>query len=82
MGPRFLKRWRTTAAVLAAVLATGPFTPVAQAQDNSKVLRVALVQEIDHLNPFLASFASSIMVGRMTWEYLTPPAAEMRSARS
>ncbi|HKS44947.1 MAG TPA: peptide ABC transporter substrate-binding protein [Amycolatopsis sp.] len=50
--------------------------PVAQAQDVGKVLRVALVQEIDHLNPFLASFASSVMVGRMTWEYLTPPSAE------
>ncbi|WP_245617171.1 ABC transporter substrate-binding protein [Amycolatopsis taiwanensis] len=76
MGLRIPKRWRTAAAFLAAALVAGPFAPVARAQDAGKVLRVALVQEIDHLNPFLASFASSVMVGRMTWEYLTPPSAE------
>jgi peptide/nickel transport system substrate-binding protein len=62
--------------VLAAVLIAGPFAPPAQAQQSGKVLRVALVQEVDHLNPFLASFASSTMIGRMAWEFLTLPSAE------
>ncbi|WP_092534503.1 ABC transporter substrate-binding protein [Amycolatopsis arida] len=63
-------------AVLAAcLLVAGPFVAPAQAQQD-KVLRVALVQEIDHLNPFTASFASSAMVGRMAWEFLTLPSAE------
>ncbi|GHF33725.1 peptide/nickel transport system substrate-binding protein [Amycolatopsis bartoniae] len=71
------RRWRAGAAVLVAVLVAGPFAPAAQAQDNGgKVLRVALVQEIDHLNPFLASFASSTMVGRLAWEFLTLPSAQ------
>jgi peptide/nickel transport system substrate-binding protein len=70
------RRWRAGIAVLVAAVIAGPFTPAAQAQETGTVLRVALVQEIDHLNPFLASFASSVMVGRMTWEYLTPPSAE------
>ncbi|TVT21373.1 ABC transporter substrate-binding protein [Amycolatopsis acidiphila] len=70
------RRWRAGAAVLAAVLVAGPFAPAAQAQEGGKVLRVALVQEVDHLNPFLASFASSTMIGRMTWEFLTLPSAE------
>ncbi|SFI72021.1 ABC transporter substrate-binding protein [Amycolatopsis sacchari] len=70
------RRFRAGAAVLAAVLVAGPFAPAAQAQQSGKVLRVALVQEIDHLNPFLASFASSTMIGRMTWEFLTLPSAE------
>ncbi|WP_243769622.1 ABC transporter substrate-binding protein [Amycolatopsis acidicola] len=63
--------------MLAAILLAGPFAPQAQAQQQGgKVLRVALVQEVDHLNPFLASFASSTMIGRMTWEFLTLPSAE------
>lgn len=68
--------WRRTGAVLGVVALSATLAPEAHAQEESKVLRVALVQEIDHLNPFLASFASSVMVGRMTWEYLTPPSAE------
>lgn len=71
------RRWRAGAAVLAGVLVAGPFAPAAQAQEpGGKVLRVALVQEVDHLNPFLASFASSTMIGRMAWEFLTLPSAE------
>jgi len=61
---------------MAAGLVAGPFVPSAQAQTSGTTLRVALVQEIDHLNPFLASFASSTMVGRMAWEFLTLPSAE------
>lgn len=76
MGRKNPGRWRTAGAVLGVVALSATPAPEARAQDTGKVLRVALVQEIDHLNPFLASFASSIMVGRMTWEYLTPPSAE------
>lgn len=77
MGLSFSRRWRAGAAALAAILLAGPFAPQAQAQEGGgKVLRVALVQEVDHLNPFLASFASSTMIGRMTWEFLTLPSAQ------
>jgi peptide/nickel transport system substrate-binding protein len=76
VGLSISRRWRAGAAVLAAILVAGPFAPTAQAQQSGKVLRVALVQEVDHLNPFLASFASSTMVGRMAWEFLTLPSAE------
>ncbi|NIH80370.1 peptide/nickel transport system substrate-binding protein [Amycolatopsis viridis] len=80
MGMRFRRRTRWVKSITvagAALLVAGPFVPAAQAQQQGgKVLRVALVQEIDHLNPFLASFASSTMVGRMTWEFLTLPSAE------
>jgi peptide/nickel transport system substrate-binding protein len=67
---------RSAVAMLAApVLVAAPFIAPAHAQEST-VLRVALVQEIDHLNPFLASFSSSAMIGRMTWEFLTLPSAE------
>lgn len=67
---------RATVAMLATpLLVAGPFVAPAQAQENT-VLRVALVQEVDHLNPFLASFSSSAMIGRMAWEFLTLPSAE------
>nr|WP_221219386.1 ABC transporter substrate-binding protein [Prauserella isguenensis] len=62
------------------LLAAGPLAPAAAAQESDdgdkSVLRVALVQEIDHLNPFTASFSSSAMIGRMTWEFMTPPSAD------
>ncbi|WP_240686770.1 ABC transporter substrate-binding protein [Amycolatopsis suaedae] len=60
------------------MLAAGPFVAApAQAQEQQPtVLRVALVQDIDHLNPFLASFASSSMIGRLSWEFLSLPSAE------
>lgn len=70
------RRWRAAGAMLVAVLVAGPFVPQAQAQENTRVLRVALVQEVDHLNPFLASFASSTMIGRLAWEFLTLPSAQ------
>lgn len=69
-----------TATALTALLVAGPFAPAAAAQESDdgekSVLRVALVQEIDHLNPFTAAFASSTMIGRMAWEFMTPPSAE------
>ncbi|WP_369822043.1 ABC transporter substrate-binding protein [Saccharomonospora sp. CUA-673] len=83
MGIGRSRRGRALLATVAVpLLIAGPFTPVAGAQEDGgddgerSVLRVALVQEIDHLNPFTAIFASSTMVGRMTWEFLTPPSAE------
>src|SRR5437763_1749425 len=81
VGRTMFRRWRASAAVLAALLVAGPFAPQAQAQSQSPangghVLRVALVQEVDHLNPFLASFASSTMLGRLAWEFLTLPSAQ------
>ncbi len=64
-------------AAAAALSMVGPLVPVAAAQDSSpQVLRVALVQEIDHLNPFTASFSSSAMIGRFSWEFLTLPSSE------
>jgi peptide/nickel transport system substrate-binding protein len=44
--------------------------------DQSTVLRVALSQEIDHLNPFTAVKEAATMVGRLVWEFLTPPRAD------
>ncbi|PRX44967.1 peptide/nickel transport system substrate-binding protein [Prauserella shujinwangii] len=71
------RRLRSVLALAAVpLLGTGLFVPQAHAQDGPTVLRVALVQEIDHLNPFTASFASSTMVGRFAWEFLTLPSAE------
>lgn len=68
------------ATLLTPLLVAGPLAPTAAAQESDdgdrSVLRVALVQEIDHLNPFTASFSSSAMIGRMTWEFMTPPSAD------
>lgn len=78
---RFRRRGATLAALVAALLVVVPLAasvqaaPAARAQ-SPQVLRVALVQEIDHLNPFTASFASSAMIGRFAWEFLTLPSAE------
>lgn len=78
---RFRRRGATLAALVAAFLTVVPLAasvqaaPAARAQ-SPQVLRVALVQEIDHLNPFTASFASSAMIGRFAWEFLTLPSAE------
>ncbi|WP_158891807.1 ABC transporter substrate-binding protein [Amycolatopsis anabasis] len=58
-------------------MAVGPFAVPGSAQgQGGKTLRVALVQQIDHLNPFTAGFASSSMIGRMAYEFLTLPSAE------
>jgi peptide/nickel transport system substrate-binding protein len=69
------------AAAAALVLAGGPFAlpgtaQAQQPQQGGTTLRVALVQQVDHLNPFTASFASSTMIGRMAYEFLTLPSAE------
>jgi peptide/nickel transport system substrate-binding protein len=69
------RRVRAVLAALAVPFLVAALAPMAQAQPRA-VLRVALVQEIDHLNPFTASFASSTMVGRFAWEFLTLPSAD------
>jgi peptide/nickel transport system substrate-binding protein len=52
-----------------------PLAPVAlgqQAQAQQPVtLRVAIIQQIDSLNPFMASLQSSTEVGRLMYDYLT-----------
>ncbi len=64
-------------AVLAAsAVATVPFVPAAAAQQQGKVLRVALTTGIDHLNPFTASLSAATQVGRFNYEFLTLPSAE------
>ncbi|WP_243659029.1 ABC transporter substrate-binding protein [Tamaricihabitans halophyticus] len=44
---------------------------LAQEQDEKVTLRVALTQEIDHLNPFMAILQSSTGIGRVAFDYLT-----------
>jgi peptide/nickel transport system substrate-binding protein len=74
-GPGAVRVRRAVAVLAAAAFAAGPFAVPAQAQEG-KVLRVALVQQVDHLNPFTAVFSSSAMIGRMAFEFLTLPSAE------
>ncbi|MQA10294.1 MAG: ABC transporter substrate-binding protein [Pseudonocardiaceae bacterium] len=69
------RRGRGAKGALAALsLVTGlvvvSAAPAAQAQEEV-TLKVALTQEIDHLNPFLAIFQSSTGVGRVAYDYLT-----------
>lgn len=64
---------RVAAALLAAALAAGG-AGVAQASpapSGGTTLRVALTQDIDSLNPFVAVFLSSTQVMRLTYENLT-----------
>ncbi|WP_434444628.1 ABC transporter substrate-binding protein [Lentzea sp. E54] len=43
------------------------------------ILKVAIVQQIDSLNPFLAVFQSSTEIGRLMYDYLTAYTAEDQS---
>jgi peptide/nickel transport system substrate-binding protein len=69
----------TTAVLLAAFVATASLLAgagTAQAQQPAKstpqsTLRVAISQDIDSLNPFLAVRLSSTQIGRLMYEYLT-----------
>jgi len=62
---------RAVTALLAATLAAGG-TGVAHAQPpDGTTLRVAITQDIDSLNPFVAVFLSSTQVGRLTYENVT-----------
>src|SRR5882757_9300423 len=56
-----------------AGLTAGPAliaAPPAQAA-NDKTLTVALTQDVDSLNPFLAYFSSSTQIGRLMYDFLT-----------
>ncbi|ACU37360.1 ABC transporter substrate-binding protein [Actinosynnema mirum] len=61
---------RIVAASAAAGLSVLPFGVPAQAQ-NEVVLRVAITQQVDSLNPFLATFQASTEVGRLMYDFLT-----------
>ncbi|MDX8054975.1 ABC transporter substrate-binding protein [Lentzea sp. BCCO 10_0798] len=56
----------------------GLAAPPASAQ-QPVVLKVAIVQQIDSMNPFLAVFQSSTEIGRLMYDYLTAYAAEDQS---
>jgi peptide/nickel transport system substrate-binding protein len=64
--------FRAAAALLVATLAAGG-TGVAHAQPppGGTTMRVAITQDIDSLNPFVAVFLSSTQVMRLTYENLT-----------
>ncbi|MGI5499519.1 ABC transporter substrate-binding protein [Lentzea sp. CA-135723] len=53
-------------------------TPPAAAQ-QPVILKVAIVQQIDSMNPFLAVFQSSTEIGRLMYDYLTAYAADDQS---
>ncbi|WP_245786376.1 ABC transporter substrate-binding protein [Lentzea albida] len=57
-------------ALLAIATTLGLAAPPATAQ-APVVLKVAIVQQIDSLNPFLAVFQSSTEIGRLMYDYLT-----------
>lgn len=64
--------FHAAAALLAAALAAGwPGVAHAQPPPGGTTLRVAITQDIDSLNPFVAVFLSSTQVMRLTYENLT-----------
>ncbi|MBP2471481.1 peptide/nickel transport system substrate-binding protein [Crossiella equi] len=76
---------RRVRGLLGAILAGAMFTapamlaaaPAATAQQQAPtVLRVALLQSIDTLNPFLAVLQSSTEIGRLMYDFLTAYKAE------
>ncbi|MET9225981.1 ABC transporter substrate-binding protein [Lentzea sp. NPDC003310] len=65
-------------ALLAIATTVGLSAPPAPAQ-QPVILKVAIVQQIDSMNPFLAVFQSSTEVGRLMYDYLTAYAAADQS---
>jgi peptide/nickel transport system substrate-binding protein len=64
--------FRAAAAFIAATLAAGwPGVAHAQPPPGGTTLRVAITQDIDSLNPFVAVFLSSTQIMRLTYENLT-----------
>jgi peptide/nickel transport system substrate-binding protein len=57
-------------ALLAIATTMGLAAPPATAQ-APVILKVAIVQQIDSMNPFLAVFQSSTEIGRLMYDYLT-----------
>ncbi|MEU0742148.1 ABC transporter substrate-binding protein [Streptomyces sp. NPDC006134] len=63
---------RLVAAGAAALLLTSALPPgQARAEDDKKVLTVAVAQSVDSLNPFLATRLVSTSINRLMYEYLT-----------
>ncbi|RAS69894.1 peptide/nickel transport system substrate-binding protein [Lentzea atacamensis] len=62
-------------ALLAIAMTLGMATPSATAQ-GPVILKVAIVQQIDSMNPFLAVFQSSTEINRLMYDYLTAYAAD------
>ena len=62
-------------ALLATATTLGLVGPPVAAQ-QPVVLKVAIVQQIDSLNPFLAVFQSSTEIGRLMYDYLTAYSAD------
>ncbi len=58
------------AAMTLGVAAVGPLAAPAQAQ-QATVLHVAITQDTDTMNPFLAEFAVTADIGRLMYEFLT-----------
>ncbi|MCR3754268.1 ABC transporter substrate-binding protein [Lentzea californiensis] len=65
-------------ALLAIATTLGLSAPPASAQ-QPVVLKVAIVQQIDSMNPFLAVFQSSTEIGRLMYDYLTAYTAQDQS---
>ena len=65
-------------ALLAIATTLGLSAPPATAQ-APVILKVAIVQQIDSMNPFLAVFQSSTEIGRLMYDYLTAYAAADQS---
>lgn len=65
-------------ALLVVATTLGLSVPPASAQ-RPVVLKVAIVQQIDSMNPFLAVFQSSTEVGRLMYDYLTAYSASDQS---
>src|SRR5690348_7730938 len=64
--------FRAAAVLVSATLAAGwPGVAQAQPPPGGTTLRVAITQDIDSLNPFVAVFLSSTQVMRLTYENLT-----------
>jgi peptide/nickel transport system substrate-binding protein len=66
-------------ALLAIATTLGLSAPPATAREQAQapvILKVAIVQQIDSMNPFLAVFQSSTEIGRLMYDYLTAYAAD------
>ncbi|NGY64899.1 ABC transporter substrate-binding protein [Lentzea sp. NEAU-D13] len=68
-----------SSALLAIATTLGVSAAPATAQEQAPtpvILKVAITQQIDSMNPFLAVFQSSTEIGRLMYDYLTAYAAD------
>lgn len=70
---------RVKLCVLLAIATTLGFSAPPASAQQPVVLKVAIVQQIDSMNPFLAVFQSSTEIGRLMYDYLTAYTAEDQS---